>query len=302
MHMIFLEPRVFVVELNRSLRMPLKRYPATAPVASLVGALAEDGAVVVSDLLDAATVHRLNADLDPFVHATGTARPFMSTGVARFYGRHTRHVTALPARSRLFAEQVLCHPLLNAVADAVLLPSCVRYQLNLAHLFDRGPGAKRQLVHRDQQVWPELGLQGREVELSMVIALVDFDEHNGATQVVPGSHRWSSRRQAGDDELVTAVMQAGSAVLYLGSTLHCGGANRTASVWRRGVHMSFVVGWLRAEENHFLSTPPAIARTLPPLAQALLGYAVHNAEAVGGGYLGSLDLQDPMVLMEQGVI
>lgn len=282
--------------------MPLQHSSVADPIAAHIAALQASGAHIVHGLLDAATVTALNTSLEPHLAATSTERPFMSTGVARFYGRHTRHVTALAARSTVFVEQVLCHPLLNALAEAVLLPNCVRYQLNLAHLFVRGPGASRQMLHRDQQVWPEAAWARGEVQLSMVIALDDFDEFNGATQVVPGSHRWSPRRQAAENEVVTAVMPAGSAVIYLGSTLHGGGANRTADRWRRGLHMSFVVGWLRTEENHFLATPPALVRPMPPLAQALLGYAVHNAEARGGGYLGSLDLQDPMVLLEEGAL
>jgi len=102
------------------------------------------------------------------------------------------------------------------------------------------------------------------------------------------------------DELVCAEMPAGSAVLYLGSTIHAGGRNSTKDGWRRGMHMSFVVGWLRTEENNYLSTPPGVARTLSRRAQELLGYAAHDAIAVGGGYLGAVDLLDPVELLAQG--
>lgn len=40
---------------------------------------------------------------------------------------------------------------------------------------------------------------------------------NGATRVVPGSHRWAPDRIATDDELVPAEMAADSAVGYLGA-------------------------------------------------------------------------------------
>ena len=68
-------------------------------------------------------------------------------------------------------------------------------------------------------------------------------------------------------------MAAGSAVVYLGSTLHGGGANVTTDVRRRGMHVSYCVGWLRTEENQYLSTPIEVVRTLPRESQALLGYA-----------------------------
>jgi ectoine hydroxylase-related dioxygenase (phytanoyl-CoA dioxygenase family) len=139
-----------------------------------------------------------------------------------------------------------------------------------------------------------------EVELASVIALADFTADVGATVVVPGSHRWERDRRPKREEFACAEMPAGSAVVYLGSTIHAGGRNRTEDRWRRGMHMSFVVGWLRTEENNYLSAPPAVARTLPRRSQELLGYAVHDAIAVGGGYLGAVDLIDPMELLEHG--
>jgi len=117
---------------------------------------------------------------------------------------------------------------------------------------------------------------------------------------VPGSHRWPRQRKPEPKEIVDAEMPAGASVLYLGSTLHGGGANTTAEVWRRGVHLSYVVGWLRSEENNVLGTPPEIARTLPRQAQELLGYAVHDAIASGGGYLGAVDLRDPVEMLADG--
>ena len=83
------------------------------------------------------------------------------------------------------------------------------------------------------------------------------------------------------DELVAAEMSAGSAVLYLGSTQHGGGANVTTDVRRRGMHVSYCLGWLRTEENQYLATPIDVVRTLPRESQALLGYAVHDGLAGG---------------------
>ena len=165
---------------------------------------------------------------------------------------------------------------------------------------DRGPGAEQQLLHRDEAVWVHLPRPHPQVELASVIALVDFTAEIGATVVVPGSHRWEPDRPPKRDEFACAEMTAGSAVVYLGSTIHAGGRNSTRDRWRRGMHMSFVVGWLRTEDNNYLSTPPAVARTLPRRSQELLGYAAHDAMAVGGGYLGTVDLLDPMELLAQG--
>jgi ectoine hydroxylase-related dioxygenase (phytanoyl-CoA dioxygenase family) len=139
-----------------------------------------------------------------------------------------------------------------------------------------------------------------ELQVASVIALVDFTEQNGATRVIPGSHRWPVDRVPEERETLPAVMAAGSAVIYLGSTIHGGGANRTPDQWRRGMHQSYVLGWLRTEENHYLATPPEIARNLPRAAQELLGYAAHDALADLGGYLGALDLRDPVDMLGDG--
>jgi ectoine hydroxylase-related dioxygenase (phytanoyl-CoA dioxygenase family) len=123
---------------------------------------------------------------------------------------------------------------------------------------------------------------------------------NGATVVAPGSHLWEKDRQPVEADLVAADMKAGSAVIYLGSTVHGGGGNTTSSQWRRGMHLSYVVGWLRTEENHYLTTPPDVARRLPRQVQEVLGYAAHDAIADLGGYLGTVELRDPVDLIAEG--
>jgi ectoine hydroxylase-related dioxygenase (phytanoyl-CoA dioxygenase family) len=95
-------------------------------------------------------------------------------------------------------------------------------------------------------------------------------------------------------------MAAGSPVVYLGSTFHCGGANVTDGERRRGMHVSYCLGWLRTEENQYLATPIDIVRTLPPESQALLGYAAHDGLAAGGGYLGAVQVRDPVALLATG--
>jgi ectoine hydroxylase-related dioxygenase (phytanoyl-CoA dioxygenase family) len=268
----------------------------------IVDALQRDGAVIVEDLLDADVLARFNAELDPLLAAAPFAkdRRFINDMIQWFFGAQTRDVTGVAGRSRVFATEILVHPVYRAVCDAVLLPNCSSYQLNIAHVLDRGPGSEQQLVHRDELVWAHLPRPHAEVQLASVIALVDFTTDNGATRVVPGSHRWPPERVPEPDDLVSAEMAAGSAVVYLGSTLHGGGANVTTDEYRRGMHVSYCAGWLRTEENQYLATPIEVVRSLPREAQALLGYAAHDALSVGGGYLGSVRVQDPIELLAAG--
>jgi ectoine hydroxylase-related dioxygenase (phytanoyl-CoA dioxygenase family) len=264
-------------------------------------ALNESGAVIVEGLLSDELVERFNGEVDEYL-ATDNERKLVNPLVEAFFGPHTRHLTGVAAKSRIFADEVLCNPLLLRLCDAILLPSCARYQLNIAHVLDRGPGSAQQYLHRDEVVWSYLPQPHAEVQVASVIALEEFSAGNGATCVVPGSHRWPRERQAELGEGVAAEMAAGSAVIYLGSTIHGGGPNTTADRRRRGMHLSYTLGWLRTEENHYLSTPPEVARTLSRQAQELLGYAAHDAIATGGGYLGTVDTRDPVEMLASGEI
>lgn len=267
---------------------------------SIAAALDEHGAAIVEAVLDADLVARFNAELDPLLAAVSPKRAYLNPAVGFFYGERVRQITGMASRSRIFGEEILCHPFYAGICDAVLRPSCASYQLNVAQVMDRGPGAEQQFLHRDEDVWIHLPRPHPEVQVASVIALVDFTAEIGATVVAPGSHRWPRDRAASTAELACAEMPAGSAVLYLGSTIHGGGANVSADRWRRGMHMSFVVGWLRTEDNNYLSTPPHVARSLPRRSQELLGYAAHDAIEVGGGYLGTVDLLDPIQLLAEG--
>ena len=141
-----------------------------------------------------------------------------------------------------------------------------------------------------------------ELQVSSLTALSDFTVEAGATRLVPGSHRWPLDRVAEPHEVADAVMPAGSSVISLGSTIHGAGTTSAKDHWRRGLHVSWVLGWLRTEENNTLAVPPDKARHLPRKAQELLGYAVHDAIADAGGYLGMVELRDPVELLEEGLL
>ena len=280
----------------------LRRIAASAPVEDVIRVLEEDGGVIVENLIDAAAVAAINREVDGWVTDADPAMRHLNPAIQIFFGDRTKHVGGVAGKSRTFATEVMIHPLFMGVCDAILGPSCACYQLNLAHLIARGPGAEHQFLHRDELVWNLVPRPHPELQLASIVALMDFDAANGATRVVPGSHRWGYERQETEDEVATASMAAGSAVVYLGSTIHGGGANTTASTWRRGVHISYTLGWLRTEENNYLAVPPAVARTLPRRCQEVLGYAVHDALPRTGGYLGMVSLRDPLELLAEGAL
>ncbi|RDK08006.1 phytanoyl-CoA dioxygenase family protein [Cupriavidus lacunae] len=278
----------------------IARYRADTSLEIIGNAIEEHGAVVVEGLLDPPTLAELDRDIDPLISASDPAQAHVNETVAAFFGKHVRHLTGLAGKSDAFAEKVMCHPVYLALCDRFLLPNCADYQLNLGHMMDRGPGAHAQTMHRDEDLWIHFRHPRPILQLATVVALVDFTRENGATLVVPGSHRWSRERQPEEAEIAFAEMPAGSAVIYQGATLHAGGANATSDQWRRGFHMSYALGWLRTEENNVLSVPPARARRLSRQAQRLLGYGVHDAIKDNGGYLGMVDLRNPLDLLSEG--
>src|SRR6202051_3364121 len=185
--------------------MPLQTVEADAPASDVVRALREDGAVIVRDLLAPEVVGAINAEVDPFVAAADPDMRHLNPGVQIFHAQ-TRHVSGLAGKSRTFATEVMIHPLLMALCDTILGPSCARYQLNLAHLLERLPGATNQYWHQDELVWNLVPEPKPELQLASVIALVDFTAHNGATRVFPGSHRWEAGRYPTDEEPAVAEM------------------------------------------------------------------------------------------------
>jgi ectoine hydroxylase-related dioxygenase (phytanoyl-CoA dioxygenase family) len=276
----------------------LKTLSAAEGLDAIEAELHASGGVIVRDVLERDLLRQFNAEMDPLLEAASTAT-HLNPLISAFFGDRVRHVSGLAGKSALFAERIMCHPLYLALCDRVLLPNCADYRLNLGHLMDRGPGSERQLIHRDELVWVHYREPKPEIQLATILALVDFTRDNGATCVVPGSHRWEAGRQPREEEIAYAEMPAGSAVIYLGSTLHAGGTNNTDN-WRRGVHMSYCLGWLRTEENNLLAVPPAKARYLSRRAQELVGYGVHDAIEDLGGYLGMLDMSHPTDLLDQG--
>ncbi len=287
----------------------LQRFDVTSDPAVVCAAIEADGGVIVEGLLPMSVVERVNAEVEAEVEAADPAQEMFNPVAQLFHGPYTKQVAGMPGISPTFATEIMCHPMLLAAADTFLAPSCARYQLNIGHLLQRGPGSEDQWLHRDEAVWSDVPKPAPELQLASVIAFVDFTRDNGATRVVPGSHRWSDRslspaEQMGAprptaDQIAYAEMPAGSAVIYLGGTIHGGGAN-TTDVPRRGAHLSYCLGWLRTEENNYLSTPPELASKLPRQAQELLGYAVHDSLPRGGGYLGMVRMQDPVELLARG--
>jgi len=269
----------------------LEHVTGTVTPADLCALLEHDGAAVVEGALAPAVLEGLNCDFDRIVAATppGVRHP-TEDDMVDFYGEATIRADGLPGKSTAFIEAMLS-PLLCGVADRFLLPNCDDYLLNTGQLIEIGPGESDQRLHRDEGVWRHMPPPKPELEIEALFALSDFTAANGATRVAPGSHSWPAGREAEANDIVQAEMTAGSALFYLGSTLHGGGANRTTEEARRGLFIGYALGWLRTEENMFLSVPLDKVRAMPRRVQELLGYKAVRA-------LGVVDVGSPMALLD----
>jgi hypothetical protein len=125
----------------------LPRFVVRDPIEHVVAALHAHGAAIVEGVLAPDVLGRFNAEIDPILNTVSPKRSYLNSALDFFYGDRVRQITGVAARSRVFAEEVLCHPFYGAVSHAILGPSCSRYQLNVAQVMDRGPGAEQQFLH-----------------------------------------------------------------------------------------------------------------------------------------------------------
>lgn len=246
---------------------------ATATADDVVSLIDDTGYAVVEGVLSPEEVRAARDDLRGVLGATPLGRN-------DFEGYKTRRVYNLFAKTRAF-DGAAVHPLVLGVLDRVL----GHYQFSAPVGIDIGPGEKAQVLHRDDGVYP-LPAGFPDVVVNTMWPLDDFTEANGATRIVPGSHRWTDRSGLGDADVAVAEMPAGSVMFYVGSVIHGGGANGTDQA-RLGVILEYVASWLRAQENHVVGVPPEVVASLDPRLQELLGYNVHPP------FLGYVDGRHP---------
>ena len=258
--------------------MPVNQVTSAIPQLSsdespdaLYGALAEAGCLVVTDALPPARCRRVEQELASELAAAHVVEQDDPT---YFYPGRTRRVTGLVSRSETVREVIL-HDLSRELAERHLSANCERIQLHVTAAVSIGPGARAQVLHREEDLFPFFPVPRPNLILASMWAISDFTAENGGTLLVPGSHRWDAEREARPGEVASAEMPAGSVLYWLGGTLHGGGAN-TSNDWRYGVILTYSLGWLRQEENQYLDVPPEVLATLTPELQALTGHVMHG--------------------------
>jgi len=263
--------------------MPVEHVSANATPESIAEILARDGCCIVDRLVSPDAVDRVRDEMAPHLEAASTCGD-------DFSGESTRRVGGLIARSPA-SHSLLMHPSVLGSVEGVLAHA-TSYRLHLTQIIAIGGGESVQPIHRDQWAFDFFPFpSGYEVQCNTLWAMTDFTEENGATRVVPGSHRFEDKLELSHDDTEPAEMEKGSVLLYTGALYHGGGENRTADV-RMGLNLTYAVSWLRQEENQYLSTPRSQAAELPTELQRLMGYA-RGAYALG--YVD--DLRDPIEVL-----
>lgn len=245
----------------------LEMLPATAAPDDIIAILQRDGALIVTGVLSPNDLSRVLSETKPYIDATENGRD-------DFTGHQTTRTGALVARSAACRDMVMNKTVVDA-ANLFLKPFCERIQLHLTQVIRIKPGQPKQAIHRDRWAWG-VHLKAVEPQFNTIWAITDFTKENGATQVCPGSLGWPDDYQPTDDQIGYAEMPAGSVLIYSGGVFHGGGAN-VSNGDRIGINITYTLGWLRQEENQYLSCPPEIAREFAPALQEMLGYTM-------GGY------------------
>lgn len=243
--------------------------------------LVRDGWCMFGRAVEPALIAGIEADLEPRFIATPLCQ-------GAFYGERTKRFGSLLTRS-LAIERLAMHPLILEIVEQMLLPWCERIALNLTQAIEIHPGALPQLPHRDQDMWQ--GPKGNlEYLVNVMWPLTTFIGENGGTRLWTGSQFDQDVAILPEDEAVVPTVLPGDALIFLGSTLHGGGGNASAAP-RRGIVISYCLGWLKPFELQWLVYPPLVARHFSPELAALVGYAQHRPN------LGNVEGQCPSILL-----
>ena len=254
--------------------MSLPLFSADTSASDIAAALGEAGCVVVTGVMDDELRQSITGELAPDM---AKARIIEEDDPEEFYPGRTRRISALVARSPSVTDRLIAHPLTQQVCETHLLPNSEHgYQLHVSAALEVGPGAREQVLHREEDSFNFFSLPRPNIIVASMWAVTDFRADNGATLVVPGSHKWPADRKATPNEILSAEMPAGAVLYWMGGLLHGAGAN-TSGDWRYGVILTYSLGWVRQEENQYLDVPRERLAELSPEIQRIVGFDMYSA-------------------------
>jgi len=245
-------------------------------------AIERDGYTIVENAIDPALIDELTENLTRLEDLFDIA-PANNA----FEGENTLRVYNLLALAPVW-QQVPVHEHVLPIVEGVLDAGCLVSSLSSIRI---RPGEAAQPIHADDQLMP-LAKPHAPTVCNSMWALTDFTDANGATRIIPGTHRADSSPNYGQPyDSIPAEMPKGSVLIWHGSLWHGGGANRTGAD-RIGIAMNYCAGWVRQQENQQLGIPVAVARTFSPRLRELAGFSVYNM------LIGHINKHSPVEILD----
>ena len=247
-----------------------------------VEAIKQHGFTIIESLLDEAEVAMIREACSPWLQGDKMGRN-------DFEGYKTERVYSLLAKDPALAL-IVEHPDVLAIVDAFLEKD---YLLSSNLAINCHPGETPQAFHRDNN-----GGRNGDINTTYGISTIwnvdDFTANNGATEVIPGSHRWTDEQPGRDDSRgVKVLLPKGSVIVFSGWIYHRGGANNS-TMPRLAITPQYCQPWLRQLENMTLAVTPDKAMHLSERVQSLLGYSVRAP-----GFTGMVDGMHPKRLIDK---
>jgi ectoine hydroxylase-related dioxygenase (phytanoyl-CoA dioxygenase family) len=270
---------------------------AAFDVAGHAGRLRREGYTIIPDFLSPERLRAVREGLEPHLGS--------HQGRNNFEGYKTERVYTLVARAPVF-EDLACDARVLALLDLFLKP---HYLLTASQAICIHPGETPQPVHSDDSFYL-IPRPRPAISLSTIVAVDAFTAANGGTEIIPGSHAWGDEyiqnlygsggmAPAESAELLAQLraveMPAGACVVFLGTLLHRGGANRSSAP-RLAFSNQYCEPWARTQENFFLGVPPQQVRGMRPRLQELLGYSIWAP------FMGHVTASHPLKTLEPGYV
>jgi len=244
----------------------------------------EHGYVILPSIFSRTQIDAAKVELER-LQASISSGPASQGGRNAFEGFQTKRIYALADKSRVF-DCFPIHETLSKLNDYFLEKS---YLMTSFHTVDIGPGSKAQEMHTDDGLIT-LPRPRPLMGTGTMVSLDDFTATNGATTLIPGSHLWDDNRKPTREEMIPAVMPAGSVVYFLNTLWHSGGAN-TSNTQRRSLTVQYCQPWMRTNENMTIAMGWEDLDQVPKKLLQLMGFSTHD-------FMGYVDGRAPRTGVE----
>lgn len=233
------------------------------PDPELLGALRSTGFAVIPEVLprDEALGMRpllqqaINDDLKRWAGAPGYVDGWM--------------VHNLMVRGRPFLR-LLENPALHAYLDEMLSDTCIIYAYTSSSMPPGGTNYSRRIHVDSPRIIPDY-----VTNVGITLALDDFTEENGATEMLPGSQQRAD--PPGNEEFertaVSLMPKAGQAIIFNARIWHRGGINRSGAP-RHAVTINACRSFMRQRFDYPRLVSQTLLDELGPVGRRFLGFNV----------------------------